>query len=63
MILEPVTPRARLSLTDQAAARPRGLPAGAALKAALAEEVEELGKLQARLFADRRYAVLVVLHA
>ncbi|HSA54395.1 MAG TPA: PPK2 family polyphosphate kinase [Gemmatimonadaceae bacterium] len=61
MILEPVTARTRLPLTDRNAARPRGLPRGDDLDAALEREVAELGRLQARLYADRRYALLVVL--
>lgn len=61
MILEPVTARTHLTLSDRTAARPRGLARGDALDDALKAEVEELGRLQSRLYADRRYAVLVVL--
>jgi PPK2 family polyphosphate:nucleotide phosphotransferase len=61
MILKPVRPTARLSLSDRDARRPHELGDKAALKAALADEVKELGKLQDRLFAEKRHAVLVVL--
>lgn len=61
MILEPVTRRTRLALDDRGAKPPRNFPKGEELDDALAGEVEELGRLQAMLFADRRYALLVVL--
>lgn len=61
MTLTAVTTRTRLSLTDRAASRPAELPEGAELEDALRRDVEELGRLQARLYADRRYALLVVL--
>jgi PPK2 family polyphosphate:nucleotide phosphotransferase len=61
MELTPVAPRGRLRLADADAAPPRGLPHGDALHEALAAEVAELGRLQSVLYADRRYALLVVL--
>ena len=61
MLLTPVTSRTRLALSDRAAAAPDELLSGPALKEALKAEVEELGRLQALLYADRRYALLVVL--
>ena len=61
MILDPVTRRTRLSLSDADAKPPRNLPAHDALKIATEEAAQELGKLQSVLFADRRYALLVVL--
>lgn len=61
MILDPVTSRSALGLSDRAAAPPAGLPKSRELKDLLAREVEELGALQRALYADRRYALLVVL--
>jgi PPK2 family polyphosphate:nucleotide phosphotransferase len=61
MILRPVSPRGRLSLTDRNAGRPAELSDRDAVKEALEAEVEELGHLQTLLFADRRHAVLIVL--
>jgi PPK2 family polyphosphate:nucleotide phosphotransferase len=61
MILEPVTRRTRLALDDRAAKPPRTLATGEELDEALDREVDELGRLQGTLYADQRYAVLVVL--
>jgi PPK2 family polyphosphate:nucleotide phosphotransferase len=61
MLLKPVTSETPLGLSDRAARPPRGLPRGAELKVATAEEVEKLGKLQNVLFADKRFALLIVL--
>lgn len=61
MILKPVRPGTRISLSDREARRPRELDDKDALKAALADEVKELGELQDRLFAGKRHAVLVIL--
>ncbi len=61
MILEPVTSRTRLSLDDRDAMPPDHLSKGDALDDATRSEVKELGQLQSTLFADRRYALLVVL--
>ncbi len=61
MQLLPVTASSRLRLTDSDARPPKGLPGNHALHDALKKEVDELGRLQNVLFADRRYALLVVL--
>jgi PPK2 family polyphosphate:nucleotide phosphotransferase len=61
MILDPVTTRTRLSLGDGDARPPHHLPKGDALDDAMRSEVKALGQLQSTLFADRRYALLVVL--
>jgi PPK2 family polyphosphate:nucleotide phosphotransferase len=61
MILKPVRPNAPLSLTDRDAKRPDDLQDRDAVKEALKQEVEELGRLQDRLIADKRHAVLVIL--
>jgi PPK2 family polyphosphate:nucleotide phosphotransferase len=61
MFLSAVLPRAPLDLSDRAATAPDGLPRNSRLKDLLEHEVEELGRLQSVLFADRRYALLVVL--
>ena len=61
MILKPVRPVTTLSLTDRDAQRPRELDDKDKLKALLADEVSALGKLQDRLWAEKRHAVLVIL--
>lgn len=61
MILKPVRPGTTLSLTDRDAQRPREMDDKDALKALLADEVNALGKLQDRLWAEKRHAVLVIL--
>jgi PPK2 family polyphosphate:nucleotide phosphotransferase len=61
MMLKPVSPRGRLTLTDRDAARPSTLRDRDAVKEALEAEVEALGHLQTLLFADKRHAVLIVL--
>jgi PPK2 family polyphosphate:nucleotide phosphotransferase len=61
MLLKPVRPTEALRLHDRDAHRPHELDDKNALKRALADEVKELGRLQDRLFADKRHAVLVVL--
>ena len=61
MLLKPVRPTDRLALSDRDAHKPRDLEDKVALKEALKDEVEELGRLQDRLYADRRHAILVVL--
>lgn len=61
MILKPVRQGVAPSLTDFAAHRPKELKDKDALKKALDDEVKTLGKLQDRLIADKRHAVLVVL--
>jgi PPK2 family polyphosphate:nucleotide phosphotransferase len=61
MILKPVRPGTTLPLSDRDAQRPRELKDKDALKALLAGEVKALGKLQDRLWAEKRHAVLVIL--
>jgi PPK2 family polyphosphate:nucleotide phosphotransferase len=61
MILKPVRSGTDLSLTDRDARRPRDLQDREALKKLLADEVKELGRLQDRLWAEKRHAVLVIL--
>ena len=61
MILKPVRPGTTLSLADRDAQRPRELDDKDKLKALLADEVSALGKLQDRLWAEKRHAVLVIL--
>src|SRR5574338_1652974 len=61
MQLTPVTRRAPLTLDDRAAARPAGLPDADALKAETRELRDRIGDLQATLYADERYALLIVL--
>jgi PPK2 family polyphosphate:nucleotide phosphotransferase len=63
MQLTPVSRRTPLSLEDRAAARPDELPDDDALKKETKALLERLGDLQATLYADRRFAVLVVLQA
>jgi polyphosphate kinase 2 (PPK2 family) len=60
MILKPVRSGTALSLSDRDAHRPRDLQDRDALKLMLADEVRELGKLQDRLWAEQRHAVLVI---
>ena len=61
MILKPVRSGDALALSDRDAHRPRELRDKDALKKALADEVKELGRLQDRLMAGKRHAVLVIL--
>ena len=61
MILAPVRRSSRLALADRDARRPRALRDRDAVRALLAKEVAELGRLQERLFAGKRHALLVVL--
>jgi PPK2 family polyphosphate:nucleotide phosphotransferase len=61
MILKPVRSGTALSLSDRDARRPPDLRDRDALKLMLADEVKELGKLQDRLWAEKRHAVLVIL--
>lgn len=61
MLLDPVASNAPLALTDARAGVPKGLPKGAALRTLLDAELERLTELQARLYADGRFALLVVL--
>ena len=63
MQLDPVSRRTPLTLDDRAAARPSGLPDDDELKEQTKKLLAHLGELQAMLYADARYAVLVVLQA
>jgi len=63
MQLDPVSRRTPLTLDDRAAARPSGLPDDKVLKEQKNKLLARLGELQAALYADARYAVLVVLQA
>jgi len=61
MILSPVDPKRSLSLSDKDAKAPKALPNGDDLKRLLAVEQQRLGELQAKFYADKRHALLVVL--
>jgi len=61
LILDPVSPRAALSLSDDSASPPSDLPKGDEIERKLAKATERLGELQQVLYADGRHAVLVVL--
>ena len=63
MQLTPVSRRSPLSLDDRSAGRPDALPDADALKKETKALLNRLGELQATLYADKRYAVLVVLQA
>ena len=60
-LLEPVTSPRDVRLDDKDAAPPRGLPKGEDLELAAKHESKRINKLQAKLYADARYALLVVL--
>src|SRR5438874_11437540 len=60
-ILQPVTNARQVSLADRDAAPPDGLPEGDALVKAAKRESKRIRKLQAKFYADARYALLVVL--
>jgi PPK2 family polyphosphate:nucleotide phosphotransferase len=61
MLIRPVSPRRAFSLADRDAKKPNELPDKGTLAEALAREQEHLGELQQALYADGRYALLVVL--
>ncbi len=61
MLLDPITPRARLGLRDHDAHPPKGAPAGAALHHAIHRLTERIAKLQRVFYADGRHALLIVL--
>src|SRR5215207_4214956 len=63
MELTPVSRRTTLSLDDRSAARPAGLPDGDELKEQTGKLLDRLTELQATLYADGRFALLVVLQA
>lgn len=60
-MLKPVPSGGALKLSDADARAPKSLPRGDALRERLDRVVQELGELQQVLYADRRYAVLVIL--
>lgn len=61
MRLTPVSPKTRLSLTDASARWHEAPPPDALLKPAVTEQVERIGDLQRKLYADGRFALLVIL--
>src|SRR6185295_11981153 len=63
MQLTPVSRRTPLTLDDRTAGRPAELPEAEELKKETKALLKRLGELQATLYADGRYAVLVVLQA
>lgn len=60
-VLNPISTPRQVKLDDDDAARPRNLPTGDALKKAAKHERKRIQKLQAKFYADARYALLVVL--
>jgi PPK2 family polyphosphate:nucleotide phosphotransferase len=60
-ILQPVISPRKVRLSDADAAPPRGLPRGRDLQDAADEQVDRIRKLQQKLYADERFALLVVL--
>ena len=61
MILEPVSPRTALNLSDEAADPPDDLPKGEEIERKIEKVTRRLGELQHVLYADGKHAVLVVL--
>jgi len=59
--LQPITAADQVKLDDDAAARPDDLPTGEELDKAAKHERKRIKKLQSKLYADARYAILVVL--
>jgi len=59
--LVPITNAPQIRLGDADAARPGGLPKGDALEKAAKHETKRIRKLQSALYADGRFALLVVL--
>jgi PPK2 family polyphosphate:nucleotide phosphotransferase len=59
--LVPITSARQIRIGDSDAARPAGLPKGDDLKKAAKRESKRVRKLQSALYADGRYALLVVL--
>src|SRR6266404_8530100 len=59
--LVPITSAQQIRIGDADAARPAGLPKGDELKKAAKHESKRIRKLQSALYADGRYALLVVL--
>lgn len=61
MKLEPIDDDTDLRLRDADARPPKGAPKDDALKDAIDAETDRIGELQNLLYADARYAVLIVL--
>ncbi len=59
--LKPITSPRQIRLSDSDAAPPRGLPKHKHLDDAAQEQVDRITKLQQKLYADGRFALLVVL--
>jgi PPK2 family polyphosphate:nucleotide phosphotransferase len=59
--VQPITTPSQVRLADADAARPGGLPHRKKLKNAADEQVERIKDLQKVLYADGRYALLIVL--
>jgi len=60
MKLKPIDENTDLALRDADARPPKGAPKDDALKEALEKVTDRIGDLQATLYADARYAVLIV---
>src|SRR5262245_45190411 len=60
MKLEPIDDDTDVRLRDADALRPKGVPKDDALTEAITEETRRIGELQATLYADARFAVLIV---
>jgi PPK2 family polyphosphate:nucleotide phosphotransferase len=61
MLLEPVTSRTKLDLSDNAAAPPAEVGKGDDLDKKIEKVTAKLGELQSIFFADSRHALLIVL--
>lgn len=61
MKLKPIDPDTKLALRDKDASAPKKAPEGDDLKKATSKETERVGELQQVLYADGRYALLIVL--
>lgn len=59
--LQPITSARQIKLGDADAARPAGLPKGDDLEREARQQSKRIKKLQSKLYADARYALLVVL--
>lgn len=61
MRLKPVNPKDGVPLSDRDARRPRGAPSEDDLEGLIKDETKRLSRLQSMLYADGRFALLVVL--
>jgi len=59
--LKPITRDSQIDLDDEDASPPPGLPRGDELRKAAKDQRKRIRKLQNKLYADARYALLVVL--